>query len=68
MDTSHLGTHGYIVTWGSKRMEVWTNDGTYAACKIAYKAWNVPRKKEYQVNATLCVRQDGTEVVHTPTF
>jgi hypothetical protein len=64
INTKNDGDLGYLAfyTKKGKRGEVWAKTSADAQ-KIAAAFWKV--KKSYEVSVYLCVRSEGSEVVHT---
>lgn len=63
MENSNAGKNGYLARYKNKEVEVWTNEGIYKAQCEAQKLLGA--KKSYEVSIALCVRADGSEVIHT---
>lgn len=56
------GKHGYIAMYKGKQVEVYTNDGIYAAKVEAAKL--LKAKKTSDVIIALCEKPNGEEVIH----
>ena len=65
MATEKKGKYGYICVYRNKRIELWSDSGTYAVQQEAAKLLGA--KKSYEVTVFLAEKDDDA-VVHTPDF